>query len=54
MDDSHIAGEIGQVLSGAAAGRLTDDEITVYKSLGHVAQDLVSAWALYTGEGLAQ
>ena len=53
VDDSHIAGEIGEVLAGKAPGRCSDDEITVYKSLGHVAQDLISAWALYTGEGVA-
>jgi ornithine cyclodeaminase len=53
VNDSHIAGEIGEVLAGETAGRLSDDEITAYKSLGHVAQDLVSAWALYTGEGVA-
>ena len=52
VDDAHISGEIGEVLAGSVPGRLSDDEITVYKSLGHVAQDLASAWALYTGEGL--
>ena len=29
-------------------GRRTAEEITVYKSLGHVVQDLASAWALYS------
>jgi len=24
------------------------DEITVYKSLGHIVQDMASAWALYS------
>jgi ornithine cyclodeaminase/alanine dehydrogenase-like protein (mu-crystallin family) len=49
IDDSHIAGEIGQVLSGAIVGRRTETEITLYKSLGHVVQDLSCAWALYQG-----
>ena len=49
IDDTHIAGEIGQVLAGAVPGRTSADEITIYKSLGHVVQDLASAWALYTG-----
>jgi len=40
--------EIGQVLAGEVIGRRTDEEITVYKSLGHVVQDLATAWALYT------
>lgn len=46
--DDHILGEIGQVLAGDVEARLSDNEITVYKSLGHVVQDLASAWALYT------
>ena len=48
INDDHIAGEIGQVLSGAVEGRRTAQEITVYKSLGHVVQDLSTAWALYS------
>jgi ornithine cyclodeaminase/alanine dehydrogenase-like protein (mu-crystallin family) len=28
--------------------RRSPDEITVYKSIGHVVQDLASAWALYS------
>jgi ornithine cyclodeaminase len=50
IGDDHIAGEIGQVLAGEVPGRRSADEITVYKSLGHVVQDLASAWALYAGE----
>ncbi|MBS0577813.1 MAG: ornithine cyclodeaminase family protein [Proteobacteria bacterium] len=49
IPDSHIAAEIGQVLSGELPGRRSADEITLYKSLGHVVQDLASAWALYRG-----
>jgi ornithine cyclodeaminase len=48
IGDEHIVAEIGQVLSGGVVGRRSDDEITVYKSLGHVVQDLASAWALYS------
>jgi ornithine cyclodeaminase len=47
--DEHIVAEIGQVLAGDIEGRRNDTEITLYKSLGHVVQDLASAWALYTG-----
>jgi len=46
--DDHIVAEIGQVLAGEIEGRRTAEEITVYKSLGHVVQDLASAWALYS------
>jgi ornithine cyclodeaminase/alanine dehydrogenase-like protein (mu-crystallin family) len=48
IDDGHIVGEIGEVLAGKIEGRSSADEITVYKSLGHVVQDLASAWALYS------
>ncbi len=48
VGDDHVAGEIGQVLSGEIPGRRSPEEITVYKSLGHIAQDLASAWALYS------
>ncbi len=47
IGDEHIVAEIGQVLAGKVEGRRSTDEITVYKSLGHVVQDLASAWALY-------
>jgi len=48
IGDDHIVAEIGEVLAGKIAGRRTAEEITVYKSLGHVVQDLASAWALYS------
>jgi ornithine cyclodeaminase/alanine dehydrogenase-like protein (mu-crystallin family) len=47
IGDAHVVAEIGQVLAGDIAGRRSDQEITAYKSLGHVVQDLASAWALY-------
>jgi ornithine cyclodeaminase/alanine dehydrogenase-like protein (mu-crystallin family) len=50
IDDAHIVAEIGQVLAGDIIGRRSATEITVYKSLGHVVQDLASAWALYSGK----
>jgi ornithine cyclodeaminase len=39
----HVVGELGEVLLGRVPGRRDDREITVYKSLGLVAQDLVAA-----------
>jgi len=48
IDDKHIVAEIGQVLAGEVEGRRSAEEITVYKSLGHVVQDLATAWALYS------
>lgn len=41
--DDHIAAEIGEVLAGAKPGRTGPDQITLYKSLGHAAQDLAAA-----------
>jgi ornithine cyclodeaminase/alanine dehydrogenase-like protein (mu-crystallin family) len=48
IGDDHIVAEIGQVLAGDIEGRRSAEEITVYKSLGHVVQDLATAWALYS------
>lgn len=47
VDDDHVVAEIGQVLLGEAPGRTSEQQITVYKSLGHIVQDLCSAWHVY-------
>lgn len=44
---SSIMGEIGQVLSGEVLGRTDAAQITLYKSLGIVAQDLIAAAHVY-------
>ncbi len=49
VTEGQIAGEIGEVLLGRVAGRQSADEITVYKSLGVTAQDLVAAHAVWRG-----
>lgn len=43
MDDLHIVAEIGQVIAGGKDGRQSDDDVTIYKSLGIIAQDLAAA-----------
>lgn len=43
VEEDHLVGEIGQVFSGDLPGRLWPSDVTLYKSLGHVAQDLASA-----------
>jgi ornithine cyclodeaminase len=48
IGDDHIVAEIVKVLAGEIEGRRSPEEITVYKSLGHVVQDLSTAWALYS------
>lgn len=47
VSESHIAGEIGDVLEGHVSGRRDEEEITVYKSLGVAAQDLAAAYAAF-------
>ena len=42
IDDTHLIGEIGEVFAGRISGRENDDQITIYKSLGHVVQDLAA------------
>lgn len=46
IDDAHIVAEIGEVLAGLNDGRRDDKEITLYKSLGHIAQDLAAVRCL--------
>jgi ornithine cyclodeaminase/alanine dehydrogenase-like protein (mu-crystallin family) len=43
VGDDHIVGSIGDVLTGRVPGRTADQDITLFKSLGMVAEDLVSA-----------
>jgi alanine dehydrogenase len=45
--EDHVAGEIGEVLSGTKQGRSDTSMITVYKSLGHIAQDIRVADAVF-------
>ena len=46
IGDHHVVGEIGEVLDGKIAGRQSADQVTVYKSLGHIVQDLAAVQAL--------
>ncbi|MDQ3876542.1 MAG: ornithine cyclodeaminase family protein [Actinomycetota bacterium] len=39
----HIRAEIGELVIGAAEGRRSDDELTVFKSLGLAVEDLAAA-----------
>jgi len=47
VDDSHIVGELGEVVSGRVRGRQSQDEITLFKSLGLAIEDLASAQFIY-------
>lgn len=46
-DLNSIAGEIGDVLAGKLAGRTSEDEITVLKTVGYAVLDVVSAGRVY-------
>lgn len=41
--ESHIAGEVGQVVLGRATGRTAASEVTIFKSLGMAVEDVVAA-----------
>lgn len=47
LDLSHYKGEIGDVLTGKAKGRETEEETTVFKSVGIAIQDLATACYAY-------
>ncbi|MBO9375703.1 ornithine cyclodeaminase family protein [Sphingomonas histidinilytica] len=56
VTDDHVVGEIGEVFAGTLAGRESPDQITLYKSLGHVVQDLAATAYLHRralSEGIA-
>jgi ornithine cyclodeaminase len=40
VDERHICAEIGAVLEGREPGRQSPSDVTIYKSLGHIVQDL--------------
>jgi ornithine cyclodeaminase len=47
IGDSHIQGEIGEVILGKVKGRTSQAEITLFKSLGLAVEDLASANHIY-------
>lgn len=47
VGDDHVLGDIGSVLAGDLPGRTSDADVTAYKSLGSIVQDLACAWRLY-------
>jgi ornithine cyclodeaminase len=48
INDDHIKGEVGEVLLGKVKGRESNDEITLFKSLGLAVEDVASAHHIYT------
>jgi ornithine cyclodeaminase/alanine dehydrogenase-like protein (mu-crystallin family) len=43
VDEGHIVAEIGEVLNGAAPGRTSPQEITVFRGVGLAVEDLAAA-----------
>jgi alanine dehydrogenase len=43
----HIKGTLADVVAGKVAGRVSDEEITLFKSCGHAIEDLVTAKLAY-------
>ncbi len=47
VPEAHLLGEIGEVLRGTVSGRVHDSDITLYKSLGHIVQDIAAGYHVY-------
>jgi ornithine cyclodeaminase/alanine dehydrogenase-like protein (mu-crystallin family) len=47
ISKSHIAADLHEIASGKKLGRLTPDDITLFKSLGCALEDLVTANLIY-------
>jgi ornithine cyclodeaminase/alanine dehydrogenase-like protein (mu-crystallin family) len=48
IGEAHLLGEIGEVMAGTLLGRTQDDDVTIYKSLGSIVQDLAAAQHIVT------
>lgn len=43
FDQTHVVGELGELVLGRVPGRTADDQITIFKSLGMAVEDVVAA-----------
>ena len=48
IGDSHIRAELGELLVGTHKGRASNDDITLFKSLGLAVEDVAAAHHIYT------
>jgi ornithine cyclodeaminase len=46
IDERRIVGELGEVVLGRVTGRLDDEQITFFKSVGSAAQDVAAAYVI--------
>ncbi len=47
ITEDHILGSVGELLLGKAAGRISDDDITIFDALGLAIEDVASAKMVY-------
>lgn len=47
MLDTHIRAELGEILAGKVVGRTSDQEVTLFKSVGIAVQDLAAATRVF-------
>ncbi len=47
IDDSHILGEVGELLTGSVVGRRNDNDVTLFKSLGLAIEDVAAIRHIY-------
>jgi alanine dehydrogenase len=43
----HILGEVGELVAGRLPGRLSEDDVTIFKSLGIAVEDIAAAQLVY-------
>ena len=47
INENHIYAELGEIVAGQKSGRSNESEITVFKSVGNAAQDLLTAGEIF-------
>jgi len=47
ISEEHLLGELGEVLNGKVRGRLSNDDVTVYESLGIAIEDLAAGHSIH-------
>jgi alanine dehydrogenase len=47
FDETHLAGELGEVAMGNVTGRTSSDQVTIFKSLGMAVEDVAAAHLAY-------
>ena len=43
MQETHIHAELGEIVAGEVVGRASDQDVTLFKSVGIAVQDLAAA-----------